>query len=255
MTLRCIIVDDELPARDELSYLLTEMEGVDILASAGSGKEALAKIRELKPDVVFLDIKMPGLDGLDVAKEIITFKRPPLIVFATAYDKYAIEAFDIKAIDYILKPFSKDRLSKTVQRVKETREKGLDQSDLEEIIDRLKDNISTRELVRVSVVEKGKIMLLSPQEVFFCSAYEGKSKVFTRDKSFICPVTLNELEDRLKGENFFRVHRSFLVNLNYIMEIVPWFNGKYLITMRDSQPTEITVSRNRVKSLKEILNL
>lgn len=253
MKLRCIIVDDEIPSCDELCHLLAEIEDVEIVSCANNGAEALTKIKELKPDVVFLDIKMPGMDGFDVAREIIAYPNPPSIVFATAYDEYAIEAFDIKATDYILKPFSKERLVNTVQRLKETRVKGLDLSDFNEIVDRFKDSLSTREFVRISVVEKGKIIILSPHEVFFCSAYESKSKAFTRDKFFFCPSTLNELENHLKRENFFRVHRSYLVNLNYIREIFPWFNGKYLITMQDSQSTEIPVSRNRVKPLRKIL--
>ena len=255
MTLRCVIVDDEHPSLDELSHLLTDMEGMDILACVDSGKRALTDIKELKPDVVFLDIKMPGLDGFSVAREILTFREPPLIVFATAYDEYAVKAFEINAIDYILKPFSKERLARTVQRIKQVKAKGLEQSDLREIIDRLSDKISTKEFVRVSVLENGRILLISPEEVFFCSAYEGRSKVYTRDNSFLCSATLNKLENHLQAEDFFRVHRSFLVNLKHIKEIVPWFNGKYLITMQDSQSTEITVSRSKVKDLKKILAL
>ncbi len=255
MTLRCIIVDDEFPSLDELSHLLGEMEGVDVLACIASGNKAITKIKELGPDVVFLDIKMPGLDGFDVAKEVIIFQKPPFIVFATAYDEYAVKAFDIKAIDYILKPFSKERLSKTVQRLKEAKAKHLDQSDIIEIIDKLKDNLSTKEFVRIAVLENGRIVLLSPLDVFFCSAYEGTSKAHTGDNSLSCPATIDELENRLQSENFFRVHRSFLVNLNHIKDIVPWFNGKYLITMRDSRLTEITVSRNKIKALKKKLAL
>ena len=255
MTLRCIIVDDELPSLDELSHLLTEIEGVDVLACVDNGQKALTEIKELKPDVVFLDIKMPGLNGFDVAKEILTFKHSPLIVFATAYDEYAIDAFDVKAIDYILKPFSKKRLGKTVQRLREVGAKALNPSDLRDIIDKLKGNLSTREFIRVSVLDNGKIRLLSPQEVFFCSAHEGRSRAYVRDKSFPCPATLNELEEHLEVQNFLRVHRSFLVNLSHIKDIVPWFNGKYLITMQDSQSTEITVSRNNVKTLKKVLAL
>lgn len=255
MKLRCIIVDDEVPSCDELSHLLTEIKDVEIVSCANNGTEALTRIKELKPDVVFLDIKMPGMDGFDVAREIIAYPNPPSIVFATAYDEYAIEAFDVKAVDYILKPFSKERLGKTVQRLKEAKVKSLDPSDLKEIVDRFNDRLSTKKFVRISVIEKGRIILLAPHEVFFCSAYEGKSKVFTRDESFFCQTTLNELEDRLKGENFFRPHRSFLINLNHIREIAPWFDGKYVITMQDSQSTEIPVSRNRAKPLREILAL
>ena len=255
MLLRCIIVDDELPSLDELSHLLSGMDGVDVLACENNGKKALAKIKELGPDVVFLDIKMPGLNGFDVAKEVLTFKEPPLIVFATAYDEYAVKAFDINAIDYILKPFSRKRLTSTVQRIKQAKAKGLDHSDLKEIVDRLGDRLPTREFVRVSVLKNGRIMLIPPEEVFFCSAHEGRSIVHIKDKSFPCPATLNELEKHLKADSFFRVHRSFLVNLGYIKDIVPWINGKYLITMQDDQSTEITVSRNNVKPLKKILAL
>ena len=255
MSLRCIIVDDELPSLDELSHLLTEIEGVDVLACVDNGQKALTKIKELRPDVVFLDIKMPGMNGFDVAREILRFETSPLIVFATAYDDYAIEAFDVKAIDYILKPFSKKRLGETIKRLKETKTKTITRSDLDGIIDELKDNLPTKEFVRVSVLENGRIILLSPREVFFCRAHEGKSRVYVTDKSFLCPVTLNELEEHLKAQNFLRVHRSYLVNLSHIKNIVPWFNGKYLITMHDSHSTEITVSRNNVKILKKVIAL
>ena len=255
MSLRCIIVDDELPSLDELSHLLKEIEGVDVLACVDSGQKALTIIKDLRPDVVFLDIKMPGMNGFDVAREILTFEPSPLIVFATAYDEYAIEAFDVKAIDYILKPFSKKRLGETVKRLKETKTKAITRSDLDGIIGKLKDNLSTKEFVRVSVLENGRIVPLSPREIFFCRAHEGQSKVYVRDTSFPCPSTLNELEEHLKAQNFLRVHRSFLVNLSHIKDIVPWFNGKYLITMHDSQSSEITVSRNNVKILKKAIAL
>ena len=126
MALRCIIVDDELPSLDELSHLLSEMDGIEVLACENNGKKALKSIRKLEPDVAFLDIKMPGLNGFDVAKEVLTFKDPPLIVFATAYDDYAVKAFDINAVDYILKPFSKKRLESTVKRIRQAKTKELD---------------------------------------------------------------------------------------------------------------------------------
>ena len=225
------------------------------MACVANGQKALNKIKELRPDVVFLDIKMPGMNGFDVAREILISEPSPLIVFATAYDEYAIKAFDVKAIDYILKPFSKKRLGETVKRLKETKTKAITRSDLGEIIDKLKDNLSKREFVRVSVLENGRIVLLSPRAIFFCRAHEGKSRVYVTDKSFLCPVTLNELEEHLKAQNFLRVHRGYLVNLSRIKNIVPWFNGKYLITMQDSQSTEITVSRNNVRTLKKVLAL
>ena len=139
--------------------------------------------------------------------------------------------------------------------MKETKTKAITRSDLGEIIDKLKDNLSKREFVRVSVLENGRIVLLSPRAIFFCRAHEGKSRVYVTDKSFLCPVTLNELEEHLKAQNFLRVHRGYLVNLSRIKNIVPWFNGKYLITMQDSQSTEITVSRNNVRTLKKVLAL
>jgi len=184
MTLRCIIVDDELPALDELSHLLTEIEGVEVLACVDNGQKALTEIKELKPDVVFLDIKMPGLNGFAVAKEILTFKHSPLIVFATAYDEYAIDAFDVKAIDYILKPFSKKRLGKTVQRLREVGAKALNPSDLRDIIDKLKGNLSTREFIRVSVLDNGKIRLLSPKRYFFAALTKADPGSMSRTNPF-----------------------------------------------------------------------
>ncbi|MCX5851306.1 MAG: LytTR family DNA-binding domain-containing protein [Deltaproteobacteria bacterium] len=253
MKLRCVIVDDEIPSCDELSHLLGEREDVEVVGCAHGGREAVACIKELEPDVVFLDIKMPDMNGFDVAREMITVQHPPSIVFATAYDEYAIEAFEVRAADYILKPFSRERLEETVQRLKESRTARLNPPDLRDIIDGLENRFSEKRFIRISVIEKGKILLVSPTEIFFCSAIEGKSKIFTKSGSYFCPMTLNELEDRLKKEHFFRAHRSHLVNLDHIREVVPWIDGKYLISMGDNRCTEIPVSRSSVKHLKTIL--
>ncbi|HPQ44520.1 MAG TPA: LytTR family DNA-binding domain-containing protein [Syntrophales bacterium] len=255
MMLRCAIVDDELPACDELSHLLQEMDGVEVISCAHSGVEALASIKTVAPDVVFLDIKMPGLSGFDVAREILTLSEPPFIVFATAYDEYAVDAFDLKAVDYILKPFSRDRVVKTVERLRELSGKKLDISALKAVVDQLNRKTSRKNFTRVSVVEKGKILLISPEEISHCRAYYGRSEVFTKDRSFFSSATLDELEKRLSNENFFRMHRSYLVNLEYIRDVVPYINGKYLITLHGGCAIDIPVSRRRAQALKEILAL
>ncbi|MBN2283730.1 MAG: response regulator transcription factor [Deltaproteobacteria bacterium] len=255
MILRCIIADDERPSRDELLHLLSEMGDVEILACVQNGKEALELLKKTRPDVVFLDIRMPVVSGFDVAREILTFPDPPAIVFATAYDEYAIQAFDIRAVDYLLKPFSRERLTETVQRLKEARVKKLDLSDLKEIIERVEGTLESKKLVRIPVADKGKILLLPPVDVFFCSTTDSKIRVCTWEESYSCGMTLNELENRLKDEHFLRVHRGCLVNLNHVRGLIPWFDGKYLLTMGDSHGTEIQVSRNNAKHLKRILHL
>ena len=175
MKIRCIIVDDEPPAVDELAYILSKIEDVEVIASSNSASKAIKEIRTKKPDLVFLDIHMPVKSGFHVARMVSSFDRPPLIIFATAFDQYAVRAFDANAIDYVLKPFSEDRIRKSIERAKEvisSKDKAVTIREL----DRLMESIdkTRNSVVRISVENKGRILLLDPDNIFFCKSEEKK---------------------------------------------------------------------------------
>lgn len=253
MNLQCIIVDDELPASTELYHLLKEIGGVEVLYCAHDGSDALTAVRKLRPHALFLDIKMPGMDGFDVAREVLSGGHQPQIVFTTAYDDFAIDAFEVSAVDYVLKPFSRERLEKTVKRLMESNAQRLGSKDVDAIVDRLKDGMNHYPLVRLSVYDKGRIIFLPPGDICFCQASYGHSTVLTPDSSYDCHASLDDIEDRFAEERFFRVHRSYLVNIEHIQDVVPYVNGRYVITMKDNARTEVPVSRNRLRLLKKVL--
>ena len=258
MKIRCIIIDDEQPALDELAYILSKIEDVEVVASSSSASKAIKEIRKKKPDVIFLDIQMPVQSGFLVAREVGAFEKPPVIIFATAFDQYAVRAFDENAIDYVLKPFSEDRIRKSIQRAKEViLSKGKAVTIRE--IDRLMESIdkTRNSVVRISVENKGRILLLDPDSIFFCKSEEKKIIISTQNDQFNCHsvFTLNELETILMPYPFFRTHRAYLVNLSYVKEVVPWFNGRYLLNMSDEKSTEIPVSRKRARNFKKKLGI
>ena len=258
MKIRCIIVDDEQPALDELAYILSKIENVEVIASSSSASKAIKEIRTKKPDLVFLDIHMPIQTGFHVAQQVSTFDKPPVIIFATAFDQYAVRAFDENAIDYVLKPFSKDRIRKSIERAKEVISSKGKAVTIREL-DRLMEGIgkTRNSVVRISVENKGRILLLDPDSIFFCKSEEKKIIIGTQNDQFNCHSvsTLNELETILMPYSFFRTHRAHLVNLSYIREVIPWFNGRYLLNMSDEKSTEIPVSRKRARNFKKKLGI
>ena len=258
MKIRCIIVDDELPAVDELAYILSRIEDVEVIASSNSASKAIKEIRTKKPDLVFLDIHMPVKSGFHVARMISSFDRPPLIIFATAFDQYAVRAFDENAIDYILKPFSEDRIKKSIDRAKEiisSNGKALSIKELNRLIESIGG--TEKSVVRISVENKGRILLLDPDNIFFCKSAEKKIFINTKNNQFVCHSvsSLNELENILINHPFFRTHRAYLVNLSYIKEVIPWFNGRYLVNMSDENSTEIPISRRKARNFKKKLGI
>ncbi|MEA3427880.1 MAG: response regulator transcription factor [Thermodesulfobacteriota bacterium] len=228
MKIRCIIVDDEPPAVDELAYILSRIEDVEVVASSNSASKAIKEIRTKKPDLVFLDIHMPVQSGFYVARSVATFDKPPVIIFATAFDQYAVRAFDENAIDYVLKPFSEDRIKKSIERAKEVISSNGKAVTIQEL-DRLIENIGRTEknIVRISVENKGRILLLDPDSIFFCRSEEKKIIISTQNNQFNCYTasTLNELETILMPYPFFRSHRAHLVNLSHIREVIPPCTG------------------------------
>ncbi|MEG6551443.1 LytTR family DNA-binding domain-containing protein [Desulfocurvibacter africanus] len=257
MTLRCIIADDEPPARDELAWLLSRQEGVELVDSVASATKAMESIHAHAPDVAFVDIHMPGKDGFHVLIEAATMERPPLVVFVTAYDQYAVKAFEENAADYLLKPVSEERLIRTVERLRhKLREHGRPGEDLRRLLATLGLEPQAGP-APIAVERAGRIALLNPKDVFFLRLDGRRVMVHTQDAALPCagPQTLDRLEERLAPRNFFRVNRAVLVNLGRIREFSPWFNGKYNLIMADHIGTEITVSRSRARSFKERLGL
>jgi two-component system response regulator LytT len=258
--LRVVIVDDEQLAREELCYQLEQLGDVDIVAQAADGPEALAAIQRTAPDVVFLDVQMPGLGGLEVARRLLEQPGAPLLVFATAFEKHAIEAFEVYAVDYLLKPVEAGRLEKAVEQVrnrlsasrKTTAEPVNDQ--LERIVKLMAERQVRREQVAIRVGER--LMLVQSEEIIYASLADESINIVTGQVTGTSNYrTLDDLQARLDPEVFWRVHRSHLVNINKIKEIVPWFSRNYILRMKDGKGTEIPVSRSQTKRLREYLKL
>jgi DNA-binding LytR/AlgR family response regulator len=258
MNLRCIIVDDEPPAVDELAYILSQIDEVEVVATAGSASKAVQAIKSHEPDVVFLDIHMPAHDGFYVVEEISSSLRLPFIIFVTAYDQYAVRAFEANAIDYVLKPFSEARIRESISRArrrKETEEARLTGRELRTIADFMARGQEA--ITKVPVDKGGRILLLDTAEIVFCRSDEKRVTVHTKNSHFLVHAlpSLDALEERLHSPPFFRSHRSYLVNLSHVQEIVPLINGRYLLTMHDQYSSEIPLSRARVRKFKEKLGL
>ncbi len=254
--LRTVVVDDEQLARDELCYLLTELGGIEIVAQAGNGVEALRVIEEYQPDLVMLDVQMPGLTGFEVARRVVQAGIEAQLVFVTAFDQYAIEAFEVNAVDYLLKPVEPERLTMAVERVKKrlAAEKVKKDTDLEPLLQMLADRQSRREQLAIKVEER--FLLVHTDEVVHASLEDDQIRVVTNSLSGTSNYrTLDELQTRLDPAVFWRVHRSHLVNINKIKEIVPWFSRNYILKMKDVKGTEIPVSRSQTRRLREYLKL
>lgn len=256
--IRCLLVDDELPALDELSYLLSDVGDVEIVGTAQSASQALEKISRLGPEVVFQDIQMPGGTGFHVLEQALQSGETPLFVFATAYDQYAIRAFEENAVDYLLKPVSKERLSKCLDRLRCQLRQHCSAPVTPPGLEALLRGMGlTPGLVRISVENAGRVLLLGHSEVVFIRTEERRMIVHTRDAQYVHhgPGTLDRLEEKLSGLSFFRANRADLVNLAQVRDFAPWFNGKYLLRMRDQAATEITVSKSRVRAFRDQLDL
>jgi DNA-binding LytR/AlgR family response regulator len=253
--LRALIVDDEQLARDELRYLLEQLGGVEIVAMAENGPDAITAIAKHTPDVAFLDVQMPGLTGFEVARQIVDREPTPAIVFVTAYDQHAIEAFEVNAVDYLLKPVEPARLDTAVQRVRRRHAEAQPLNDhLQRIVELVEGRQSRREQVAVKVGER--FLLVQAEEIIFASMADESINIVTSHAAGTCNYrTLDELQARLDPATFWRVHRSHLVNINKIKEIVPWFSRNYILRMKDAKATEIPVSRSQTRRLRDYLKL
>jgi len=285
MTLKALIVDDEQLARDELQYLLTSIEDVEVVAQGKNGIEAIDLVPRLEPDVVFLDVQMPGLDGFAVLRKLLEKTGPetlPQIIFATAFDKYAVRAFEVNAVDYLLKPFDRARLVQALDRVRArlqnpalqnpmpvgqdlpasgARPPALSREQVDSLIRLIEQqsgvgSANGRSSSKIVVQAGTRMLLVDQKELCFAAIDEGVISVSTPtvEGQSKCR-TLEELLELLDPHTFWRAHRSYVVNINHIKEVVPWFKSSYQLRMNDRKNTEIPVSRAQTRRLRELFKL
>lgn len=236
--LRAIIVDDEAPARSELKFLLDELGSVDVVAEAASVREAIEKLKEYQCDVMFLDINMPEANGLQLANALQHLRYPPAVVFVTAYSEFALDAFRVNAIDYLVKPVESDRLAQAVARVQEN----------------VALHAQAQHSERIPVEKGGKKILIAIDKIRFVMARDDYAYLQTDTDRYFSTVSLAQLEKRLDGHGFFRVHRGYLVNLAMVEGVEPVSGGTLLLTLNGVED-KIPVSRRRVSALKKALGL
>ncbi len=255
MPISCVIVDDEELALEELNYLLESIPEIQVIGQGRNGLDAIRLVQEMEPDLLFLDIEMPGLNGFRVVEELAKKDELPQIVFVTAYDQYAVQAFEVNAVDYLLKSVEKGRLEKAVQRAKKQLESEV---TFNQKIKNLLSMIatSTHKRSKLLVKDKNRNILVDSEEVIFANVSDGIISVTTKDLMGETNYrTLEDLQADLDPEQFWRVNRSYLVNINKITEVVPWFNRTLQLKMGDKKQTEIPVSRSHSKRLKDYLKL
>jgi two-component system response regulator LytT len=262
MSLTAIIIDDEPLARQELQYLLERAGEIEIVGVGTNGIEAVELISRHQPDVVFLDVQMPGLDGFAVLKKLLERKvQMPQVVFATAFNQYAVRAFEVNAVDYLLKPFDRKRVMQTIEKALARRSAPAESpsdAKLDALLKLVEEQAHTPKSHsgKVIVRAQSRLLLVDQGEICFASIENGTISVVTKavEGHSNCR-TLEELMDQLDPETFWRAHRSFVVNIQHIREVVPWFKSSYQLRMDDPQKTEIPVSRAQTKRLRELFNL
>jgi two-component system response regulator LytT len=263
MQINTIIVDDEKPAREELAYLLKGFPEINVIGQGKNGVDAFNLIKEHAPDLVFLDVQMPGLDGFGVLKRLVERKvRMPHVVFATAFDHYAVQAFDVNAVDYVLKPFDKSRISKAIHKARREIEAQTSPTErLERLVNRLGAGQSVAAKpssppVKVLVKSQHRLLLVDAEDVIWAAIQDGDISVMSRDAEGSSNYrTLEELNAALDSDSFWRPHRSYLVNIHHIKEVVPWFKSSYILKMNDKKQTEVPVSRAQIKRMRELFKL
>jgi DNA-binding LytR/AlgR family response regulator len=257
MALSVIIVDDEELARDELSYLLRDVEDLDVIGQGKNGLEAVNLIKELTPELVFLDVQMPGLDGFGVIKKLLEKKIPlPKIVFTTAFDQYAVKAFEVSALDYVLKPYDRKRIEQAVEKARKAQEPEVAPSEKLDTLVKLLEEQQKPQTTKILLKANSRLFLVDQKEICFASIEDGVITVVAQSMEGQSNCrTLEELMSSLDSSLFWRAHRSFLVNINRIKEVVPWFKSSYQIRMDDRKQTEIPVSRAQTRRLRDLFGL
>lgn len=264
MPMQTLIVDDERPAREELAFLLKGISEVAIIGQGKNGLDAVNLIKEHNPDLVFLDVQMPGLDGFGVIKKLAEKKiKMPQIIFATAFDEYAVQAFEVNAVDYVLKPFDKGRVAKAVQRAKKMIEAQASPVErLETLVGQLGAGAGavkppeTGKHVKLLLKAQQRMFLVDADEMVYASIQDGTITIFTKDSEGVSNYrTIEELQSQLDAAHFWRAHRSYLVNIDHIKEVVPWFKSSFMLKMSDKRVSEIPVSRAQTRRLRELIKM
>lgn len=239
--LNCVIVEDEFPAREELKYFINSNSNFQITKEFENPIDALKYIEGNHIDIVFLDINMPELDGMSLGKIIHRLNKNIKLIFITAYKDFAIDAFEIKAFDYILKPYSEERIIKVLD-------------NLVEDLNKNENSIKDFNIKKITVNLDSKMVVLSTDDILYIEADEKETHIFTESNMYTSKLKISQLETILPENIFFRGHRSFIVNIDKIVEVEPWFNGTYILKVLNCD-FKIPVSRNKVKELKEILTI
>lgn len=255
MPIKCILVDDEPLALEEIQYMLETIPDIEIIGKGRNGPEAILLVQELEPDLMFLDVQMPGLDGFEVVEQLIKMDNLPQVVFVTAFDQYAVKAFEVNVVDYLLKPVEKNRLEKALQRVRHQLEsKTVSEQKIRELLGMMKATPQKRS--KLLIKDKSRNLLVDSEEIYFATVSDGIVSVSSRELQGETNYrTLEDLQADLDPQSFWRVHRSYLVNINRIKEVIPWFNRTLQLKMNDRQETEIPVSRAHAKRFKDYLKL
>lgn len=236
-----LVVDDERYSRDELIHLLSSDSDLDVIGEADSGESAIMKAIQLQPDVIFIDVEMPKMNGMEVAKSLLELKKVPYIVFATAYPDFAVEAFRYEAVDYLLKPFDDKQLQETITRLKKRIQKN----------EQLKKKTHPSKL---AIEGDEEIIYIDPHDIYYIYREERITKIVGKEFEYETKIPLKDLQSRLEPYSFFRIHKSYLVNLDYVSRLIPWFNGAYQLELKGIKE-KLSVSRNYAKALRERLEL
>ncbi len=266
--LKVLIVDDEAPARSELRFLLGQAGAVEVVGEAGSAAEALQLIAAIEYDIVFLDIEMPGLSGLDLAKALAAAERSPAVVFVTAYGEHALAAFEVAATDYLVKPVGLDRLRQALARAAMTFGGPEAAAPIvtphaarpkEALVGGEEEGAATESgslrIERVAVEKGGRTLLIAAAEILYVEAQDDYSRVYTAEGRYLSGLPLTALEGRLEPLGFFRVHRGYLVDLARVREVLPMYGGMLALRLSDQAGTQIPVSRRRAAALKRALGI
>ncbi len=252
MGIRTLIVDDEYPAREELRFLLNKYPEIEVVGEAASVAEALELIKAIDYHLVFLDISFPTSNGIEIGMEIKKEENSPLIIYVTAHEDYALKAFDVDVVDYILKPIEQKKLDRAIERVIADYGK---RSELE-LASTVEKNGGLQEgerLTRLTAEHKGKLMMVDVNEIIFVYTEDNYVFIRTYDKKLISRYTLSALAEKLNPRTFFRTHRSYIVNLDKVLELAPSFHGTYSLVVADKEGSRIPVSRIQTKELRKLL--
>ncbi|HWR38318.1 MAG TPA: LytTR family DNA-binding domain-containing protein [Patescibacteria group bacterium] len=253
MSLRAVVVDDEFPAREELKSLLQETGEVELVGEAEDGDEVAVLLDRYRPDVVFLDIEMRNQNGMVTAGEIMEREFPPAVVFTTGYSQYAVRAFALNAVDYILKPYSLERVNTCIAKLQKMKIDAVENGEI------VADNVTSTpdsHFTHLSVWSKDRILILRPQDIFFARADENRQTLLQTVKGPITTkITLRELEVMLREQRFLRTHKSFLVNLTKVVEVIPWFNNTYMLVLEGVMENNIPVARHYMKEFNQLMNI